>query len=552
LFDACPDPDPFMPALIPLLALASALLLLGAAVFFQRRRSRFTEEISLSFNTTPSRTKHGWAAFWARDPFVQAHRTRKGFAFGTYEVPGGEGIATHLAYSDIHQHTLILGATGTGKSSLLELFARSHLQNERPFALVDLHGDLFTRVAAWALVTKPKRLVLLDFTRPELLPSWNPLLPFPGVDAARQVDMLVSVFKRLYADEVAASWAWGPKIEELTRYALRACIESAAPVSLVDLPSFFLVPAIRQRVVATASPRTQQFFARQFQKDEQRYDSAVLNKFEPFLGSTEVQRFLGAPSSTFDLLGVLDRGDTLLVNLPRGYMGVSADVMGRLLVSVLQLAALRRERIAPEKRTPYSLLLDEAHVLAGNESGLEEFLIAGRKYKVFATLAAQGLSLFRPGTRPHLLGNTGGQFFFRMPYAEAHALAPEVVEPLGSVWREQGRPNDSIDDPLLTPGEEIAWRTRELAALPVGACYWLTKGRPYKGRRIRVLPPLDLPFPPSLLRAKIDRAMAVQKGMAVEKEAEYPDSPFATALATRSARRQEAIRRQASDARLLP
>lgn len=529
-----------MPIPAPILVLACSLLVSGGVMLIRWRRSGFGEEISLTFDTAPSRTKHGWAAFWARDPFMHAHRTRKGFAFGTYEVPGGGSIATHLASSDIYQHTLILGATGTGKSSLLELFARSHLQHTRPFALVDLHGDLFTRIAAWALVTKPERLVLLDFTRPDLLPSWNPLLAFPGVDAARQVDMLVSVFKRLYADEVAASWAWGPKIEELTRYALRACIESAAPVSLVDLPSFFLVPAVRQRVVATASPRTQQFFAKQFQKDEQRYDSAVLNKFEPFLGSTEVQRFLGAPSSTFDLLGVLDRGDTMLVNLPRGYMGVSADVMGRLLVSVLQLAALRRERIAPEKRKPYSLLLDEAHVLAGNEGGLEEFLIAGRKYKVYATLAAQGLSLFRPGTRPHLLGNTGGQFFFRMPYAEAHALAPEIVEPLGSVWREQERPNDSIDDPLLTPGEEIAWRTRELAALPVGACYWLKKGRPYKGRRIRVLPPLDLPFSPGELRTRMDAAMLAQKGIHVatpEPEVAAASAHFAAVIAERSARR---------------
>ncbi|HYK05164.1 MAG TPA: hypothetical protein VE974_25670 [Thermoanaerobaculia bacterium] len=509
-------------------------------VLFLRRQAGFDEEISLTFDTTSSRTKHGWTAFWARDPFVQAHRNRKGFAFGTYAVPGGESIATHLATSDIHQHNLLLGATGTGKSSLLELFARFHLQHDRPFALVDLHGDLFTRVAAWALVTKPERLVILDFARPDLLPSWNPLLAFPGVDAGRQVDMLVSVFKRLYAEEVAASWAWGPKIEELTRYAFRACIESAVPITLVDLPAFFLVPAIRQHVVATASPRTQQFFAKQFQKDERRYDSAVLNKFEPFLGSTEVQRFLGAPSSTFDLLGAMDRGDTLLVNLPRGYMGVSADVMGRLLVSFLQLAALRRERIAPEKRKPYSLLLDEAHVLAGNESGLEEFLIAGRKYKVFATLAAQGLSLFRPGTRPHLLGNTGGQFFFRLPYAEARLLAPDVLEPLGSVWREQTRPNDSIDDPLLTPGEEIAWRTRELAALPVGACYWLKKGRPYKGRRVRVLPPLDLPFPPGELRKRIDAAMMEQKGIptpAPEPEESELGSKFAAVIAERSARR---------------
>jgi Helicase HerA, central domain len=527
------------------LSLAFAASLAGSGVITLALRRWFSrpESCPLVFETSAAQTKHGWASFWARDPFVQAHRDRKGFAFGTYAVPGGESIATHFAASDVHQHNLILGATGTGKSSLLELMARHHLQEQRPFALFDLHGDLFSRVAGWALVTKPKRLVLLDFTRPDLLPTWNPLLPLPGVDAGRQVDMLVSVFKRLYADEIAASWAWGPKIEELTRHALRACIESAAPMSLVDLPSFFLVPAVRQRVVATASPRTQQFFAKQFRKNEERYDSAVLNKFEPFLGSAAVQRFLGAPSSSFDLLGAMDRGDTILVNLPRGYMGVTADVMGRLLVSVLQLAALRRERMSPAKRKPYSLLMDEAHVLSGNESGLEEFLIAGRKYRVYATLAAQALSLFRPQSRPQLLGNTSGQFFFRLPYAEARALAPDVLEPLGSIWREQERPNESIDDPLLTPPEEMAWRTKELASLPIGACYWLRKGRPYKGRRIRVLPPLDLPFSDAELRRRIDRAMAAQKGLPMTGKPEEENDlrrAFAAAIAERSERRMRA------------
>ncbi len=179
-------------------------------VFFHRRRGRFGEEISLTFDTTPSRTKHGWAAFWARDPFVQAHRTRKGFAFGTYEVPGGEGIATHLASSDIHQHTLILGATGTGKSSLLELFARSHLQNERPLrARGPARGSLYAGRGVGARNQAEAPSCCSTSPVPTSLPSWNPLLAFPGVDAARQVDMLVSVFKRLYADEVAGKLGVG-------------------------------------------------------------------------------------------------------------------------------------------------------------------------------------------------------------------------------------------------------------------------------------------------------------------------------------------------------
>jgi len=485
-----------------------------------RKRRGLHETMVLSFDTTPARARRGWSAFWARDPFVQTQLQRQGVAFGTYKVPGREeAIATHIAPADMQQHTLILGATGSGKSSLLETLARYHLRKKQGFALIDLHGDLFTRVAAWALALKAKNLVLLDFTRPEFLPGWNPLMEIEGVDTGRQVDLLVGVLKRLYAGEDAASWAWGVKVEELMRYALRACIEAHANggviSSLADLPRFFLIPSIRQNIVRHASATTRAYFTTRFGAREEMYVSAVLNKLEPFLGSLAVQRFLGQPKTTFDLFGAMDRGDTVLVNLAKGYLGPTADVMGRLLANALQAAALRRERVSPDKRRRYALLLDEAHVLAAAESGLEDFLVAARKYKVFVTLAAQGLSLFPPNFRPHLLGNTARQFFFRLPHSEARMLARDIFEPLGSVWRTQTRPNEAIEDPLLTPAEELAWRTRELASLPVGACYWYLKDRPYKARCIRVSPPLPLPFTPARVRREIDAFMARGKGIAV-------------------------------------
>lgn len=497
--------------------------------------------LSLTFQTSTSKAKQGWAAFWARDPFVQAQRAREGMAFGTYRVPGAnDAIATHLSAADVQQHTLILGATGSGKSHLLETLALSHLRAGRGFTLMDLHGDLFTRVAAWAFTTRPERLVLLDFTRPDLLPGWNPLTPIPNVDPGRQVDLLVGVLKRLYAGEDAASWAWGVKVEELMRNVLAACIRSRAPMSLADLPSFFLLPAVRQRVVQSLpeNDATRAYFTTRFGAREEMYVSAVLNKLEPFLGSIAVQRFLGQKTSTFDLMGAIDRGDTVLVNLAKGYLGPTADVMGRLVVNVLQTAALRRERIAPARRRPYALLLDEAHVLAGAESGLEDFLVAARKYRVSVTLAAQGLSLFPPNFRAHLLGNTARQFFFRLPHAEARMLAPDIFEPLGSVWREQTRPNERIDDPLLTPAEEIAWRTRELASLRVGACYWYLKDRPYKARRIQILRPVDPPFHGRALDQKIDTAMAAQTGVTpVHVPETGTPGALAVAIGERTARR---------------
>src|ERR1043166_7883070 len=139
------------------IGLAVSTFVAGTLVLFlrrqvaARRRVADPDELSLSFETSTARTRKGWAAFWARDPFVQGQRERTGMPFGRYAVPGGDSIVTRIAESDTFQHQLVLGGTGTGKSSLLEWQARYFIGQRRPFTLIDLHGDLFTRVAAWGL-----------------------------------------------------------------------------------------------------------------------------------------------------------------------------------------------------------------------------------------------------------------------------------------------------------------------------------------------------------------------------------------------------------------
>ena len=462
--------------------------------------------IPISFETSHARTSAGWHAFYlARDRFLheQLRRRGVGLPFAEYRAPDGNAVNVWLTPEDLRQHTLILGATGTGKSSLIESIAELHLRSGRGFALIDLHGDLFNKVAARALLPSALDITVLDFTQPDALPSWNPLKQIPGVDIGRHVDLLVGVLKRLYAAEDAASWAWGVKVEEIFRHILRACIESQAMATLVDIKSYLLIPSLRQRLLETCEPETRAYFANSFGKREEMYVSAVLNKLDPFLSSLAVQRFLGSPTPSIDLLRLVDRAETVLINLPRGFLGPTADVLGRLFLNVLQLAVLRRESVAPASRKPFSILLDEAHNLAHSGSGLEDLLVSARKYRVAVTLAAQSLSLFPPSIRPHLLGNTGRQFFFRMPFAEAKALAPDLLEPLGTMWREAVRPYDSLKDPLLTPEEETAARTRELANLPIGACYWLLRPRRYRARRIQVTQRTEMPIAYRDLRARI-------------------------------------------------
>ncbi len=451
--------------------------------------------IPLAFETRHSRSRFAMQDFYrSRDLFLheQLRRSNNGLPFALYKAPDGSKIDCWLTPVDLRQHSLVIGATGSGKSTLLEAIARSCFMRHQGLALIDLHGDLFRRTAAWASYHRVRGLALLDFTRPETISGWNPLARIPGVDVGRHVGLIIDVLKRLYSAENAASWAWGVKVHELAQHALAACIESRYQSTLLDVPRFFASPHLRREILATASAESQSYFKTRFGLREEMYVSAFLNKIEPFLSSPSVASFFGQATSSVDPFRIVEEGGTLLINLAKGYLGPAAEILGRLLMNVLQLAALSREKVRADRRVPFSIIVDEAHSVAARESGLEDLLTAARKYKVFLTLAAQSLSLFPPQFRPHLLGNTSRQFFFRMPYVEARLLAHDLFEPLGTFRREAIRPYDSLDDPLLTPAEEIAARTKELANLPVGACYWLLKGRRFKGRRIQVKRPKPL------------------------------------------------------------
>ena len=179
-------------------------------------------------------------------------------------------------------------------------------------------------------------------------------------------------------------------------------------------------------------------------------------------------------------------------------------------------------------------------MLAGAESGLEDSLVAARKYKVFVTLAAQGLSLFPASFRPHLLGNTGRQFFFRLPYSEARMLANDIFEPLGTIYRQQTRPNERIEEPLLTANEEIAWRIRDLASLPIGACYWFVKSRPYKARRIQIQPPLRQSHRERRRAKGIDAPMISRRSEAIQASADELSGEIHTAMDLQQQRAEHA------------
>jgi hypothetical protein len=86
----------------------------------------------------------------------------------------------------------------------------------------------------------------------------------------------------------------------------------------------------------------------------------ILNKAGQFNASPNIRLILGQKAPTFDLSNTMDHGDIFIANPAKGQIGKQAtNFLGSLLVSHVQLIAMRRSNQAPESRVPFFVRVDE-------------------------------------------------------------------------------------------------------------------------------------------------------------------------------------------------
>jgi hypothetical protein len=120
----------------------------------------------------------------------------------------------------------------------------------------------------------------------------------------------------------------------------------------------------------------------------------------------------------------MDSGGILLVNLAKGRIGEdTASLLGALLLSRINLAALSRAELPETSRRPFFCFLDEFQNFASLSflSMLSEL----RKYGVGMTLAHQYLDQLELPIKNAVLGNTGTLVSFRLGAEDAESLARE-------------------------------------------------------------------------------------------------------------------------------
>ncbi|MCU1231001.1 MAG: hypothetical protein JWO97_3885 [Acidobacteria bacterium] len=325
-------------------------------------------------------------------------------------------------------HLYIVGKTGVGKSSLLELMIRQDLLSDAGLALFDPHGDLAERVVAWLPSWRRSDLIYLDVPNPAQPFGFNPLQHVPLLRRSVTANGIVEAFKKIFSE------SWGPRLEWIFRSALLLLLDQPS-ATIADVLRLFHEPEFRIEAAAKATnEHVQRFWTTDFERYGRLKVEAIgpiENKLGAFLIDPFVSRILTARESSFEPREVMDRGGVLVVNLAKGKIGEApAMLFGSLLVSALAMAGLARADTNAAFRRDFVIYMDEFQTFT--TLALATMMAELRKYKLPLVLANQHLEQLSPEVRSAILGNVGTLVVFRIGAADAMRIAKELgpnVEP---------------------------------------------------------------------------------------------------------------------------
>lgn len=347
-----------------------------------------------------------------------------GFTLG-YELQTGKAYNFELEVLKL-THSLILGATGDGKTRLLLFLVRLIIRLGYALGVIDGKGDLcraIQRDLAWNMIG-PDRVAIIDpGATKEYAPGFNPIA-LNGREPYTRAKTVLEAFKRLQGEEEE----FKPWLEEITLNSLVPL--SHAGLGLLELEEFLQNDRLRETLVLdTPDPRLHRYWAHKEglpAKEKHALLMAALTRAGLlWSGGEGIRRILGQLRDTLDWEKVLSPGGVLLVNAnaSSGVDSSAARFLGTLcLQKIIEAASLRPEN----ERNPLFLIIDELHNFASSD--VVEALEKLRGFGVHLLISGQFLGQFEevPGLRGAVDSCCQNRFIFSTSAVDAEELQAQV------------------------------------------------------------------------------------------------------------------------------
>jgi hypothetical protein len=346
----------------------------------------------------------------------------KNIVIGTREH-WGQKLPAILAHNDRRQHLYTIGKSGVGKTTLLRNLILQDVEAGHGVGVIDPHGDLATDLLDHIPRHRVEDVVYFNPADAEYPVGLNLLQSFHSRHLV--ASGIVSVFKSIWCD------FWGPRLEYILYAAVAALLE-CENVSLLGLQRMLSDSRYRAWVVKQVKdPMVRSFWLNEFE----RYDKKLLqeaiapiqNKIGQLFMSPILRNVLGQVKSKIDARSMMDKGLIFIADVSKGKLGEDkSNLIGSLLVTQFQLAAMSRADVPEYERRDFFLYVDEFQSFATDS--FVSILSEARKYRLCLTLSHQYIEQVRPEIRNAVFGNVGSLISFRVGERDAEILEREFGE----------------------------------------------------------------------------------------------------------------------------
>lgn len=350
----------------------------------------------------------------------EAPRNARGHAFvlGTNDHRG-LAQAVSLSLQQRMRHSYIVGASGTGKSTLLLNLIRQDMAAGHGVALLDPHGDLVDDVLQHVPEGRIEDVVLLDPADEAYPVGLNIFDARSEAEKTLLASDLVAVFRRL-------STSWGDQMNAILANSIIAMLEHEEGGTLLTLRRFLVENAFRRQYLKRVKDdEVRYYWEKEYPLLRGKPHAPVLTRLDTFLRSKLIRHMVAQPKNNVDFSVVMDERKIFLARLSHGAIGEeNAHLLGTLLVTTLNQAAQRRQAISREDREPFFVYIDEFQNFV--TPTMESILSGSRKFNMALTLAHQDLRQLASRSQDvahSVLSNPSTRICFRCGDSDAVTLA---------------------------------------------------------------------------------------------------------------------------------
>ncbi|MAE68205.1 MAG: type IV secretion system DNA-binding domain-containing protein [Candidatus Peribacteraceae bacterium] len=358
----------------------------------------------------------------------------EGLYLGTNTVRG-EKKKIFMANEDRFRHFYIIGQTGTGKSSIIQLMARQDFHNGKGVCVVDPHGSLIEDLLPYIPRERADDVIYFNPADTERPMGLNIL----EADSPEERDLValdaMNMMVKMFGEEI-----FGPRIQDYFRNGCLTLMEDEEEGgAITDLVKLFTDEEWQKyKVTKVKNPIVRSFWEKQMAQTGQREKAEMIPyfaaKFGQFYTNALIRNIVGQTKSAFNVADCMNNSKILLMNLSKGLVGdINAQLLGMIAVSKIQVAAMRRQRMEKEARKDFFLYIDEFQNFV--TPSIESILSEARKYRLGLILAHQYIDQLEKDSKLSgavslkgaVFGNIGTMMFYKIGPQDAEVCGKEMA-----------------------------------------------------------------------------------------------------------------------------